>query len=212
MILTNIDFPALIVTATVWAYWLNVGYMAVRARRRSRDLAGLVPQQALERLMWLLWVPMVIAWMVLPLLAQTRPHSVFAVPAFARELAGYEAFRWVAAIVAVLCLHFTRRCWRRMGSDWRMAISEEQKSPLITDGLFARVRHPIYALSILFVVCTSIVIPTVPMLAVALLNIGLLTLKAGNEERHLLKVHGDAYAAYLRQTGRFVPRWSAPVA
>ena len=99
-----------------------------------------------------------------------------------------------------------------MGSDWRMAISEDQKSPLITDGLFARVRHPIYALSILFVVCTTIVVPNIPMLAVALLNIGLLTLKAGNEERHLLKVHGDAYAAYLRQTGRFIPRWSAPVA
>jgi protein-S-isoprenylcysteine O-methyltransferase Ste14 len=35
-------------------------------------------------------------------------------------------------------------------------------------------------------------------------------LKARNEERHLLKVHGEAYAIYMRRTGRFVPRSAAP--
>jgi protein-S-isoprenylcysteine O-methyltransferase Ste14 len=31
-------------------------------------------------------------------------------------------------------------------------------------------------------------------------------LKARNEERHLSALHGDAYAQYLRRTGRFFPR------
>ena len=31
-------------------------------------------------------------------------------------------------------------------------------------------------------------------------------LAAHNEERHMLRQHGEAYAAYLARTGRFVPR------
>jgi protein-S-isoprenylcysteine O-methyltransferase Ste14 len=33
-----------------------------------------------------------------------------------------------------------------------------------------------------------------------------MNLKARNEERHLLKVHGARYEAYLKRTGRFFPR------
>jgi protein-S-isoprenylcysteine O-methyltransferase Ste14 len=44
------------------------------------------------------------------------------------------------------------------------------------------------------------------MLLVAIAHLGLMNLKARNEERHLLKVHGAAYEAYARRTGRFFPR------
>jgi len=35
--------------------------------------------------------------------------------------------------------------------------------------------------------------------------------KARSEERHLLAVHGDAYARYLRTSGRFLPRHRSPI-
>ena len=53
-----------------------------------------------------------------------------------------------------------------MGRDWRMDISDRNTS-LITDGLFARVRHPIYAFSIALMLATAIVLPTPPMLLLA---------------------------------------------
>ena len=92
-----------------------------------------------------------------------------------------------------------------MRKDWSMAVTEQARGELITDGLFARVRHPIYALSMLLMVCSMIIAPTPPMIAIGLVHIALMHLKARNEERHLLKVHGDAYAGYVRRTGRFVP-------
>ena len=202
------DPPAAIVTATIWIYWVRVGIMIVRARKRTHDLAGLVPEQRFERIMWLVLVPVIVAWIVLPFLALTRTHPLLAVPEIAREEPVYAAMRWIAAVCGVVCLALTVRCWSRMGKHWRMDVSA-RKGELITDDLFAHARHPIYALSMALMVCTAIIVPTSPMLAVAALHIVLMNLKARNEERHLLAAHGDAYARYLARTGRFVPRRGA---
>jgi protein-S-isoprenylcysteine O-methyltransferase Ste14 len=86
-----------------------------------------------------------------------------------------------------------------------MDISDRNTS-LITDGLFARVRHPIYAFSIALMIATAIVLPTLPMVVVALLHLVLMNVKARSEEAHHARMHGDAYLRYVERTGRFVPR------
>lgn len=204
------DLPLLLLTATIWAYWIRVGVMVVRARRRAGDLAGVVPQQRLERLMWLVWVPLVGAWMVLPLLGlTTRTPGTLAVPQFAREQPVYAALRWAAAVGAIACLLLTLQCWARMGRAWRMDVRSDQTPDLITDGLFARVRHPIYALSILLMLCSAVIVPTLPMGLVAAVHVALMLVKARNEERFLRATLGETYAGYCRQTGRFVPHFGA---
>ena len=78
--------------------------------------------------------------------------------------------------------------------------------PLITDGPFRYVRHPIYTLSMLLMICSAVVVPTVPMLGIAIVHLLLMQLKARHEERHLLRLHGEVYQSYLARTGRFFPR------
>jgi len=153
-------------------------------------------------------VPVIACWCALPWLGLTHERGTFAVPAFARDTPAYAAVRWLAAATAVLCLVLTIQCWRRMGRDWRMDISDRNTS-LITDGLFARVRHPIYAFSIALMIATAIVLPSVPMLVVALAHVVLMNVKARSEEAHLARMHGDAYRRYVERTGRFVPRGAA---
>jgi protein-S-isoprenylcysteine O-methyltransferase Ste14 len=200
------DLPGVILTATVWAYWLGVGMMIIRARRKTHRLAGLVPEQRLERFMWIIWVPLVTLWISLPYLALVRTHTLLAMPVFVHQSAGYGALRWVAAVCALICLLLTSLCWSRMGTHWRMAVSLKGEEELITDGPFRHVRHPIYALSMLLMICSAIVVPTVPMLVVAIVHLVLMQLKARNEENHLLTVHGDLYRRYLDRTGRFLPK------
>jgi protein-S-isoprenylcysteine O-methyltransferase Ste14 len=200
------DLPGVLLTATIWAYWFGVGLMIARARRKTHGLAGLVPEQPLEQFMWIIWVPLVAAWIALPYLALVRSQGLLAVPEFAREDPGYASLRWIAAVGAVACLLLTSVCWSRMGVHWRMAVSVKGEEGLITDGPFRYVRHPIYALSMLLIICSAIVVPTLPMLVVAVAHLVLTHLKARNEERHLLTVHGEAYRRYLVRTGRFFPR------
>ena len=199
------DLPAAALTATIWAYWLCVGVMIVRVRRKTRKHPGVVPQQRLERLMWLVWVPLVAAWLALPYLAATRGAAQWSVPDFARG-SSWTAVRWAAAAVAVVCLALSIECWARMGSRWRMAVVPGERTELVTGGLYARIRHPIYALSITLMACSAVVVPTLPMLAVAATHVCLMLIKARNEEAFLYGVHGEVYARYCGRTGRFFPR------
>jgi protein-S-isoprenylcysteine O-methyltransferase Ste14 len=199
------DWPGVLLVATIWAYWLGVGIMIVRVHRATHKLAGLVPEQSLERAMWIVWVPLVAAWLTLPYLALLRAHGPLALPAFARLTRGYAALRWFGAIGALVSLLLTSLCWSRMGTGWRMDTSKSGSELLITDGMFRYVRHPIYALSMLLMACTVIVVPTIPMAIVGVVHFVLNQLKARNEERHLLATHGEVYRTYLDHTGRFVP-------
>jgi len=204
------DWPGVVVAATIWAYWIGVGTMIVRVHRKTHKLGGLVPEQPLERAMWLVWIPLVAAWLTLPYLALERTHPPLALPSFARLAPAYAGLRWIAAGTAVLALLATSLCWSRMGTGWRMGVSTAGRETLITDGMFRYVRHPIYALSMLLMICSVIVVPTLPMLAVGVIHLALLQIKARNEERHLTAVHGDAYRAYLGRTARFVPWHPSP--
>jgi protein-S-isoprenylcysteine O-methyltransferase Ste14 len=117
----------------------------------------------------------------------------------------YVVVRWLAALAAVACLLMTIRCWRRMGRNWRMDISD-RNTTLITDGLFARIRHPIYAFSIAMMIATALVLPTPLMIIVAAAHVVLMNVKARNEEAHLARMHGESYTRYVARTGRFLPR------
>ena len=108
------DTPLLVVTLTVWAYWLRVGAMVVRARRRQHRDVGVVPERPVERAMWLVWVPLVGFWCVLPWLGITHERGPFALPDFARTGTVYPTLRWLAAAGAVACLVATIGCWISM--------------------------------------------------------------------------------------------------
>jgi protein-S-isoprenylcysteine O-methyltransferase Ste14 len=202
------DIPLVVVALTISAYWLRVGAMVIRARHRQHRDVGVVPERAAERAMWLVLVPLVAAWCALPWLALTHDHGWLALPSFTRDGVVYPGVRWVAAVAAVICLAMTLQCWRTMGRDWRMDISE-RNTALVTGGLFARVRHPIYAFSIAMMIATALVLPTPAMLLVAAIHVALMNIKARNEEAHLARMHGDTYLRYVQRPGRFLPRAAA---
>jgi protein-S-isoprenylcysteine O-methyltransferase Ste14 len=208
------DVPLAVLIATLLSYWLGVGVMIVRVRRALRRSPANDTQQRFERfnLMWVVWVALVAAWIGIPAATLARSAKVPALPAFATSMPAYGAVRWIAAIVAIVALAATVKCWKRMGSNWRMDVGVTTKAPLITDGFFARIRHPIYAFSILLMLCSVAIVPTAPMVAVAAIHIAMMSAKARSEERHLIAVHGEAYARYLRTSGRFLPRRRRPQA
>lgn len=199
------DIPSALVAVVIWLYWGRVAFMSWRIRRRTRGLSGVVPEQGLERLLWPFIVVAVVAWMTFPVLAVQRLDGPWAIPLLAREPAAIVV-RIAAGIAGAALLWLTVQCWRRMGKHWKMAVTPGQPQVLITDGPFARVRHPIYGYQILLMLASIVAVPTVPMLLLGIVHFVLMTTKARNEERHLYATHGEAYVSYVKRTGRFFPR------
>jgi len=201
------DLPGIILTGTLWAYYgVSIPLLVANARKRTGAPVGFVPELPLERVMWFIWIPLIIAWMVLPYLAITRRHPLLAVPPIALTHPVYSTGRWVAAFGAVLCFLVIFECIRRMGKNWRVAVLPTRPIQLVTGGLYARIRHPIYAFNVLLMLCSGIIVPTIPMVAAGIIHVALVILKVRTEERFLLATLGPEYAAYCRRTGRFFPR------
>jgi protein-S-isoprenylcysteine O-methyltransferase Ste14 len=206
--MTADQLPVAVLVACIWTYWVGAMRMVVRVRRKSRKrTAGLVPRQTLERALWALWVPAVIAWLALPAAALVSSDPPLAP---APEWTPPTAIRWLGAAVAAAALLATMRCWKIMGRSWRMGVIPGERTELVTRGIYARVRHPIYTLSLLLMAATVVVLPTAPIAALAVVHVGLLWTKARNEERFLLDAHGSAYTEYLERTGGFLPRLRGP--
>jgi protein-S-isoprenylcysteine O-methyltransferase Ste14 len=203
------EVPILIVGLTVCVYWFCVGAMILRVRRQARGVHRvLIPAQWIERAMWVLWIPVVLSWMTVPMLAASLVGAgnrwIGLPPALASSVLAHLV-RMAAALVGVLCLLLSMWCWQHMGRDWRMGIDPNQQSRLLVSGPFAKVRHPIYALSILLMLCTVVILPAPVVLLLAAIHISLMLIKARNEERFLLERHGQAYADYCARTRRFIP-------
>jgi protein-S-isoprenylcysteine O-methyltransferase Ste14 len=89
-----------------------------------------------------------------------------------------------------------------------MVISEEslRRSRLVKDGIFARVRHPLYLAALLFYV--SLAVSTASLIGMALFGgvFAFYNFIAAYEERILLDKYGDEYREYRRRVPKWIPR------
>ena len=93
-----------------------------------------------------------------------------------------------------------------MGENWRIGVSDEQRTDLVTGGWFTICRNPIYAAMIVGWTGFALMVPTwLAFAAVVVIAIGLELLVRVVEEPYLIRTHGDEYRAYASRVGRFVP-------
>ena len=93
-----------------------------------------------------------------------------------------------------------------MGESWRIGVSDEQRTELITGGWFSICRNPIYAAMVVGWIGFALMVPTWLGFLGAVLVAAALELQVRYvEEPYLLRAHGEAYRAYASRVGRFVP-------
>ena len=174
-----------------WRTWLQV--------RRTGDhgFRGFSRGDPLEMFAGILFTASLLALLGAPLAARfgwlealTLP-SVLTVLGWALALAGFAG-----VLVAQL----------DMGASWRVGVDPEETTSLVQDGLFAVVRNPIFSAIGLFALGFALVVPNaLSLVGLVCGGIGLELQVRRIEEPYLLRTHGEAYAAYARRVGRFVP-------
>ena len=95
-----------------------------------------------------------------------------------------------------------------VADGWRRIHRARREETLMTDGVYARVRHPQYTGLFLIVFGEGIVHwPTIVSVAAFPIIVLAYTLLARKEERQMLQKFGDEYREYQRRVPMFIPRF-----
>ncbi len=92
----------------------------------------------------------------------------------------------------------------QMGASWRIGI-DDRPTQLVTGGLFALSRNPIFSGMVLTLAGIVLIAPAPWLLIGCAVALVLVCLQVRLEERHLCEIHGDAYISYAARVGRFLP-------
>lgn len=93
-----------------------------------------------------------------------------------------------------------------LGRSWRIGIDEASRDQLVTTGVFAWSRHPIYVFMDLFAWGLFLMQPSPFYLLSALaISIGA-HLRMLEEDRYLARVHGQAWTTYRDRSARYFGR------
>lgn len=96
----------------------------------------------------------------------------------------------------------------QMGTAWRFGVDQAEKTDLVTNGLYALARNPIYSGVFLFCIGLLVLLPHILMLLFLATAYSSIELQVRFvEEPHLRSLHGAAYGEYAAQTGRYFPRF-----
>jgi protein-S-isoprenylcysteine O-methyltransferase Ste14 len=93
-----------------------------------------------------------------------------------------------------------------MGASWRIGVDESERTELVTGGVFALCRNPIYTFMVIAWLGFALLVPT--WLSIASIAVGIVALEVQVrlvEEPHLLRAHGEPYRAWAARVGRFLP-------
>lgn len=91
-----------------------------------------------------------------------------------------------------------------MGNSWRMGTLPEQKTTLVTNGIFRFSRNPFFVSHILIFLGFFLAYPTYIYLVIFLIWITLIHLMILEEEKHLIKQHGNSYKEYKSKVNRYI--------
>ena len=114
--------------------------------------------------------------------------------------------RWTGVAIGAIAGTLLTWTLRHLGKNLTDTVVTRREHTLVTTGPYAWVRHPFYTTTALAVLANSLATANWFVLAAGGLAFALIVIRCRTEEANLIARFGDAYSAYMRQTGRFVPR------
>lgn len=116
---------------------------------------------------------------------------------------GAMASFWLGAAVIGIALVWVTLAQHQMGSSWRIGIDHERSTALVSRGVFALSRNPIFLGMRFALLGAVLMVPNAATLAIAVAGELLMQVQTRLEESHLRGLHGTAYASYAARVARW---------
>jgi protein-S-isoprenylcysteine O-methyltransferase Ste14 len=193
----------IVVLAGVLVYWIGVYVQARRVKKLIGRSPNMKPRTPKEKILWLGWMLVIGGWIAIPFLAgRDQLGALFRFQSLVPDLLATA----LGIALTILGYAFTLWCYAAMGSAWRICVNLKEKNKLITTGPYRRMRHPIYSFQVVMLAGAVLLWPTFFTVFVLGVHLGCTLIKAMDEEKYLLTVHGDGYREFMARTGRLFPK------
>jgi protein-S-isoprenylcysteine O-methyltransferase Ste14 len=117
-----------------------------------------------------------------------------------------EWLRWTGVALGVTSIGLHGWCEAALGREWSPHLRTRDQHRLTVTGPYARIRHPIYVALTGFLTSLALVTANWLLVARLVIHIIILAFRVPREEQMMIEEFGQEYEAYMRTTGRFVPR------
>ena len=113
---------------------------------------------------------------------------------------------WLGLFFATAALVIFQLTHKALGRNWSISLDVREDHQLVTDGIYRRVRHPMYSAFWLWGLAQALLLPNWIAGFAGLVGFGTLFFgRVAREERMMLETFGDSYRAYMARTGRVFP-------
>lgn len=162
-----------------------------------------VAKRGAQRAVELSFLFVLVAWIV-EVFLYTQPGSARLFPGpLAAPLADFAPLKWVGAALIVAGQIIFLLALLAFGDSWRVGIDKQAPGTLITGGVFAVSRNPIFLFVDLYFIGTFLINGTASFLIFAVLAVAGLHYQIVQEEKFLSSNYGRVYRAYQARTGRY---------
>jgi protein-S-isoprenylcysteine O-methyltransferase Ste14 len=191
-----------VVFGSALVYWLGVWVQARRIRQRIGRSPNVHPHGLKEKLLWVGWAFVVVAWLALPFLCGANLPGLKLLPALVHPMGS-------ALGIAMMVMGYagTLWCYHAMGDAWRMGVNRNETTQLVRKGPYRFVRHPIYLCQVIMVAAVAVLLPSILSGVILVIHILCVVAKAADEEVHLRRLLGQSYTNYVAHTGGWIPSW-----
>jgi protein-S-isoprenylcysteine O-methyltransferase Ste14 len=150
-----------------------------------------------------LMIAVALCWIYL-LVAEAWPFTLAWLPAWlTRSLIDYLPVRLVAAAILLAAPLLFAMALLSFQNSWRIGIDREQPPPLVTSGVFAWTRNPIYTAFDLIIIGAFLIHGRVIFLLFGIVLVLLVHGVVVREERFLEQQFGDVFRDYRQRVRRY---------
>lgn len=177
-----------------------IASIAIRIPHARRDRQLKIDQDRRGPLEVFLLSLMGAAVLLLPLAGILTPLLSFAdYPFSVPALAG-------GAGCLMLALWLFHRSHKDLGTNWSVTLQLREQHRLVKDGVYRRIRHPMYTSLFLHAIAQALLLPNGIAGPAYLIAFTLMfALRLGPEEKMMLDRFGPEYEAYRGETKRLIP-------
>ena len=176
------------------------GLNPITLRVRKRGLQGLVELSLFVNVNF--WAAAVVVCAIAPGLVSDS--WLLGTPLLPIHVTRYAGF-----VLLVLALIILVQGQTALGTAWRLGIDERHPGALVTDGIYARTRNPIYLFFDLYFAGTFLMNGTLFFALSAAFTVLNLHYQILKEEEYLAQVHGPPYEVYRARAPRYWNGWRA---